>query len=195
MKSSVLGCLLVATFLPQLATSAPQEPPKTARDSPDIISGPPPEATPNFPIGYDIIEGNPLDGHIQRWIRYVVVGLRNHPIPIVFFSPHEFRPKTFLELLSVLSDSEYKSLSAFTSSQACTGQRLGPNNDQWRAGEITEHEGDKTTRCTFLPIDACNYLAGITELPDIRWTPAQLKLIHRITVETNCQFNNSNSSP
>src|SRR6202041_898903 len=106
MKSFVLGCLLVAFVLPQLATGAREQ----TRNMPDIISGPPLADLPNFPIGYDVIQGNPPDTHIHRWIRYVIIGQQNHPFPIVFFSPQEFKPKTALEMLIVLSDSEYKSL-------------------------------------------------------------------------------------
>ena len=84
MKSSVLGCVLAAFVLPQLTTSAPDEP-LNAQTSPDFISGPPLSELPNFPIGDDVIQGNPPDSHIHRWIRYVIIGQQNHPFPIVFF--------------------------------------------------------------------------------------------------------------
>ena len=180
MKSFVLGCLLVAFVLPQLATGAREE----TRYMPDIISGPPLADLPNFPIGYDVIQGNPPDTHIHRWIRYVIIGQQNHPFPIVFFSPQEFKPKTALEMLIVLSDSEYKSLSSFSRAQHCTKQELRPNNDHWHGGDITEHDGHRTTRCGLLTTEACNYLSGITVLPDIRWTSKQLALIRGIASET-----------
>jgi hypothetical protein len=164
-ESSLFACALVASILPQLATSAPEDPSKDTRDSPDIISGTPLNELPNFPYGYDIIGGNPPDGRIQRWTRYVVLGLRNHPIPIVFFSPQEFKPKTSLELLIVLPDSEYKSLSALTRSQPCEKLEPPQTDAQWRAGEITEHDCKRTTRCALPPIDACNYPLASSSYP------------------------------
>ena len=186
MKSSCFACALLALALPHAATTAAELPPK---ESDGVISGRPLADLPNFPIGYDLIQGTPPDGHIQRWIRYLIVGQQNHPFPIVFFSPQKFQPKTALELLIVLPDSEYKNLSVFTHSQPCTKQGLQPNNDQLRSGDIAEH-GKETSHCTLLPVDACNYLSGITDLLDIKWTPAQRKLIHRLAMETNCKTNN-----
>ena len=194
-KSSFLACTLVTLILPHLATSARQAPPINAVTSPDIISGPPLADLPNFPIGYDVIQGNPPDAHIQHWIRYVIAGQQNHPFPIVFFSPQEFKPKTALESLIVLSDSEYKRLSVFSRRQHCTKQEPGPKIDQWPAGDITEHDAKKTTRCALSSIDACNYLLRVAELSGIKWTPAQLKLIQRMATETNCKTEHSTSSP
>jgi hypothetical protein len=193
MKSPIFACALAALILSPLANSAAESPQKAAT-SPDVISGPPLADLPNFPIGYDIIQGTPPDGHITRWIRYVIVGLQNHPFPIVFFSPQEFKPKTALELLIVLSNSEYKSLSAFSRTQPCMQQQLRSKDDEWPAGQITEYDRKKTTRCSLLPTDACNYLLSLVELPDIEWTPAQLELIHRIAAETNCKTSKSDSS-
>jgi hypothetical protein len=193
MKSCVLAYGLGVLILSQLASAA-EEPPKSTQASQGIISGPPLADLPNFPIGYDVIQGNPPDSHIKRWIRYVIVGQQNHPFPIVFFSPQKFKPKTALEQLIVLPDSEYKSLSAFSRTQPCTKQERRPMNDPGSGGDITEHNGTETTRCALLLVDACNYLSGIIELPNIRWTPAQLKLIQRVAMETNCTSNNSNSS-
>ena len=84
----------------------------------------------NFPIGYDLILGTPPDDHIQRWIWYVIIGPQNHPFPITFFSAQKFRPKTSLERLILLSDPEYKGLSAFSRTPQCTKQDRLPKNDQ-----------------------------------------------------------------
>jgi len=195
MKASVIGIAVVVLILNQHATNAAEPPPKKAMTSPGVISGPPLAEIPNFPVGYDIIQGNPPDSHIKRWIRYVIVGQHNHPFPIGFFSPQEFGPKTALESLIVLTDSEFKSLSAFSHTQSCTKQPLRPKNDQWLAGQITEYDRKETKSCALFPIDACNYLLGLMELPDIKWTPAQLQLIRRMATETNCKTKKLDSAP
>jgi hypothetical protein len=67
----------------------------------------------------DIVYGTPPAKNVKNWVRLNVLGERNSPWPIIWFSPHRFS-RSFPETVITLSRRGYRALEAFALANECS---------------------------------------------------------------------------
>ena len=126
------------------------------------------------------------DPGVKRWISYDILGNRNHPFPIVYFSTQHF--KTWVgEFLIVLPQQRYDVLSAYTQARIARDDCPGPEHvgDVWYTVRVIEHK-KRTQRCVLPQGSACDYLSGVEKLSGINWTTSEVRTITDFVAEVRC---------
>ena len=128
------------------------------------------------------------DPGVKRWIWYQVLGPRNSPFTIVYFSTEPFKTKLD-ESLVVLPRDRYDVISAYTHSRMarpdCPGKE--PAGNVWYTVEMAEHDKNGTQRCVLPKVLACDYLSGVVRLSGITWTTSELRPINEFMAEIWCK--------
>jgi hypothetical protein len=125
---------------------------------------------------------------VSRWIRYEILGPRNHPFPIFYISTRRFKPTTMIEFQVVLPRPRYNIVARFTQSRMARGDcESAPNLNNWYTVQILEHDGDRTQQCVLPQVSACKYLSGVVGLPGVDWADEELKLITSFVGEVRCE--------
>jgi hypothetical protein len=127
---------------------------------------------------------------VTHWIWYQIVGLRNHPFPIIYLSTKRFETR-LPEVLIVVARPRFSIVSRYTRLRIarpdCTKDVFVPG----AVGnvEIAVHDGGRTLRCVMPQAAACEFLAGIQKLPDMEWTADELKPITDLAVNVGgCHY-------
>jgi hypothetical protein len=128
------------------------------------------------------------DPGVARWISYEVVGPKDSPTTIIYFSTQRFRTYP-PEGLFLLSQRRYGILSSYTqqrlAARDCPRQVRDP--DGWNTVKVTRHE--KSTAWCFLRQDlACAYLADVVHLHGMHWSREELEPIQTFMTEVRCAF-------
>jgi hypothetical protein len=130
--------------------------------------------------------GKTPDAQVRSWIRLAVLGARNKPFPVIFFSPQRFKTPGFPETHIVLRDKEYRSLSVFTRTKRCSIGVI--ERPAWGTLLITEYGNAHTSDLCIMPPEvACDYLSTISMLAGINWTATQLEPIHELANAIKCK--------
>lgn len=149
----------------------------------DIVVGGPAELSLADPKVFN--NGQTPDAHVHNWIRLVVLGARNKPFPVIFFSPRRFKTPGFPEAHIVLSDIEYRSFAAFTRTKRCPIGVI--ERPAWGTLLITQYrDAHASDLCVMPPEAACDYLSAISTLSAINWTATQLEPIHELADSIRC---------
>ena len=114
------------------------------------------------------------DPGVPRWISYEVVGPKDSPTTIIYFSTQQFQTYA-LEGLFLLSQRRYDILSSYTQQRLaahdCPGAHIAA--DAWNTVKITQHE-KSTVSCLLPQVRGCAYLANVVHLADMRWSSEEL---------------------
>lgn len=130
--------------------------------------------------------GQTPDANVRNWIRLVVIGARNRPFPVIFFSPQRFKTPGFPEVHIVLRYGEYRRLTAFTRTKRCSIGAI--ERPAWGTLLVTEYRNAHASDLCVLPPDAaCDYLSEISMLSGITWTANQLNPIHELADLITCR--------
>jgi len=125
---------------------------------------------------------------VTHWIRYEILGPRNHPFPIFYMSTRPFKPTTQFELHIVLRRPRYDIVAKFTQSRMTHRDCLSaPNLNDWYTVQILKHDGDRTQQCVLPQASACEYLSGVVTLSGISWAAEERKLIASFVGEVRCE--------
>src|SRR5579862_8011369 len=131
----------------------------------------------------DDIAGTPPPKFAPNWTRLSILGDRNHPFLIIWVSPRYFR-RTEFERILTLTDKEYAHFVAFSRSLSCSGI---PLNTRSNALMITEHSGSNSeTICVMPHSGACDFLVGVANLQNIRWTEGKVRPLYELSVNISC---------
>jgi hypothetical protein len=125
--------------------------------------------------------------YVKHWIKYMVLGPRNAPFPIILISTRQYKPLGILETLIVVSRRRYDIVAKFTESLSaeCLNWPLQEPPDWYTLGIF---EGDLLApRCVIPKVVACKYLSDVSKLPGMRWTAAELKPINALTASMTCR--------
>jgi hypothetical protein len=129
--------------------------------------------------------GQTPDAQVKNWIRLAVLGARNKPFPVIFFSPQRFKTPGFPEAHIVLRDKEYRILTVFTQTKRCSVGAI--ERPAWGTLLITEYgDAHASNLCVMPPGAACSYLSAIPVLVGINWTATQLEPIHELANLMKC---------
>jgi len=124
---------------------------------------------------------------VENWISYDIVGPRNHPLPILYFSARRFKTAAN-EHLIVLRPARQEVVTAYTDARItradCPGEE--PRVDGPYAIRIKEHHGRRTQRCVLPRPGACEYLSGLVRLPAIQWSEQELGVVDAFVDEFEC---------
>ncbi len=141
------------------------------------------------------LAGEARDPGVTRWISYEILGPRNHPLPIVYFSTQRFKTMSD-EHLVVLPSARYEVISAYTRARIartdCPGEE--PRANVWYAVKIAEHDEKHTQRCVLPQASACDYLSGVVKLSGIKWTAKELQPITDFILEVRCDAGKTGDS-
>ena len=133
------------------------------------------------------LAGGARDPGVKRWIRYQIIGPRNHPLPIVYLSTQSFKTMSD-EFLVVLPLAKYQVVSAFTQARVartdCPGEK--PRGDIWNTVEIAEHSDKHTRRCVLPQESACDYLSSVLKLSGVDLTATERQPIVNFMAEVSC---------
>jgi hypothetical protein len=129
--------------------------------------------------------GSTPDRHVKQWMKYLITLPPNHPFPIVFFAPEEFKTTGYgNESLIVLPQSDYDRLVNVSRSRPCV-KKMPPHFGG--GGTILEHRNGVSNECKLTQEDACKFLATISTFPEIHWTADHLKAIQGLSWDTQCK--------
>jgi hypothetical protein len=132
-----------------------------------------------------LINGGAPPKSVNKWMKYQITLMPNHPWQIVLFSTQDFQlTGAGNESLFVLSHPEYNLLAGLTRSQPCSPTLP---HDYKGGGRISEYHNGRTRVCWLSRLAACDYLTTISTLPDIHWTAEQAKSIHGLSWDTECK--------
>ena len=130
--------------------------------------------------------GQTPDAQVKNWIRLVVLGARDKPFPVIFFSPQRFKTPGFPEVHIVFPDREYRRLAAFTRTKRCSIRII--ERPAWGTLLITEYtDAHASDLCVMPPETACDYLFSISMLSGIHWPAAKLEPIHELAASIKCR--------
>lgn len=129
------------------------------------------------------------DPGVKRWMWYQVLGPRNSPFTIVYFSTQHF--KTILgEYLVVLPPARYDIISSYTQARIarpdCPGSFAG--GDVWYTVQIADHDKARTRECILPQRAACDYLSGVVKLRGIDWTAKELRPLVDFMDQIKCKI-------
>lgn len=137
--------------------------------------------------------GQTPDAQVKKWVRLAVLGARDKPFPVIFFSPQRFKSPGFPEVHVVLRNREYRILTAFTQTQRCSIGAI--ERPAWGTLLITEYaDAHASDLCVIPPDAACGYLSTISKLAGITWTATQLEPIHELAGAMKCKDPRSEDS-
>ena len=138
-----------------------------------------------------MIEHPPVFGRTppgERWIWYAVVGPRDRVAPIVYISTQHF--ETVLpEALIVVSRVRYDIIARFAQSRLTQGscpfevEKPLP----YYAVKIVEHHDGRTSSCVLSQESACENIANVMKLPGMKWSPAELEILHEFGSGDQCK--------
>lgn len=128
------------------------------------------------------------DPGVRRWISYQVLGPRNSPFTIVYFSTRPF--KTLVgEYLVVLPAARYDIVSSYTLGRVarpdCPGEFRG--GDVWYTVQVADHDRGRTRQCILPQRSACDYLSGVVKLRGINWTTMELRPVVDFMGQIKCK--------
>jgi hypothetical protein len=132
-------------------------------------------------------EATPPNDSVTHWIWYQILGPRNHPVPIIYISTRRF--DTHLpEVLIVISRTRFHNVAMYTQSRIA---RLDcstavPYPYPAYTVDLVEHNGEATQRCVIPKTSACDYFAGLKELPNMNWSEAEFDPINKFIRELGC---------
>lgn len=137
------------------------------------------------------IYGRKPDSSVSQWIRFVVLGNRNSPFPIIWISPQHFRTSGFPEFLIELRRPRYKIVDNFTKIRIMRSDcvRRDPRRPPWYTVEISQYADGYTRMCIIPGKSACRYLSGILRLPGVDWTSDERKPIANFMHGIKCDSN------
>jgi hypothetical protein len=127
---------------------------------------------------------------VKNWIWYQIVGLRNHPFPIVYLSTKRFDTR-LPEVLIVVARPRFSIVSKYTRSRIARSDCANGRVEPGAVGnvEIAVHEGGRTLRCVMPQASACDFLAGVEMLSGMDWTADELKPIVDLAVNVGaCHY-------
>jgi hypothetical protein len=126
------------------------------------------------------------DPSVTRFISYEILGPTNHPFPIVYLSTQHFATR-LNEFLAVLPQRRYSVVSEYTQARIarndCPGKELVGVG---YAARITERDKKRKEQCVLQKAMACDYLAGVLQLPGIDWKDTERKRIADFMAELSC---------
>lgn len=141
------------------------------------------------------LAGGARNPGVERWIRYQIVGPRNHPLPIVYLSTRTFKTMAD-ERLIVLPPKRYDIISAHARARValadCPGEM--PRGDVWYSVEIAVHGEKHAARCVLPQASACNYLTDLLKLPGIDLTATERRPIANFMEEAGCDGAGANGA-
>jgi hypothetical protein len=127
---------------------------------------------------------------VKNWIWYQIVGLRNHPFPIVYLSTKRFDTR-LPEVLIVVARPRFRIVSKYTRSRIARSDCAKEVSVPGEVGnvEIAVHEEGRTLRCVIPQASACDFLAGVQMLSGMDWTADELKPIIDLAVNVGgCHY-------
>jgi hypothetical protein len=129
------------------------------------------------------------DPGVGRWIWYQVLGPRNSPFTIVYFSTRRFTT-TMGEHLIVLPLHRYDLISAYTQSRLARSDCPGefPAGNIWYTVQIAEHNKGQTRQCILPKKMACDYLSGVVKLRGINWSAKEIQPIVGFMAQIKCKI-------
>jgi hypothetical protein len=135
------------------------------------------------------------DPGVKRWIWCQVLGPRNSPFTIVYFSTQHFETRIG-EYLVVLPPPRYDIISTYTrarmSRPGCPGKV--PASDVWYTVQIAEHDEGHTRQCILPQPPACSYLSGVVNLHGINWTAKELQPVIGFMTQIKCKLSEDERS-
>ena len=142
------------------------------------------------PLDFPPLFGTTPDNAVKSWIKYVVLGPRNSPLPIVLISPERFKTSAYpKETLIVLRHSKYDALASLTQFRTerpdCAGTKR--KFAAWYTVEISQHADGKTQKCVLRQKSACRYLSGVVRLSGLDWTAEERRPIAGFMRSINCK--------
>jgi hypothetical protein len=134
--------------------------------------------------------GTNLSSAVKRWIRLSVWGVPNHISWMLLISTERF--KTWHEQLLVLSPLRYEEIDRVTVSRmarpVCKSMKDSLPAPLSEYGiVISEHSDDLTRSCVIPTAESCEYLSALMNLPDMRWTEAEIQSMSAVRKELPCE--------
>ena len=148
--------------------------------APDVVSSA--QVFPAPPA--DIVHGTTPPQRIGAWVRLNVSGPRSSVPPIVWISHRKFE-RLYPETLIVLSEGEYQAFVAYTHSRRCSHVDDGKKLDLTL--QATERHDRTQTLCVMTREKACEYLADVAALSDVRWTETRLRPLDQLRRGLGCK--------
>lgn len=123
---------------------------------------------------------------VKHWIKYLVLGERNSPFPVILISTRRYKPLGLLEALIVVSRRRYDIVARFT--ESLSSECMNPLPPMFPRYTLGIYEGDvQTPRCVIPQVVACKYLSDVSTLSGMHWTAAQLKPINDLAISMTCR--------
>lgn len=127
------------------------------------------------------------DPGVKRWLSYEVLGVVNHPFPILYVSTERFeldRP----EYLVVLPPAQFDAVTAFTQARLKAGRCLSeePIGYDIDTVDIKGRDETRTSHCIVPPSLVCDYFLGLRGLSDVHWSAEDLQSLQMMADEVRC---------
>jgi hypothetical protein len=140
--------------------------------------------------GPSFIYGTMPSHSVKQWIRFIVLGNRNSPFPIIWISPQHFRTSGLPEFLIVLPRTKYSIVESYMQSRIGRSDclRKEPQRPHWFTVEILAHSSDGNKICIIPQAPACRFLRHLLQLNRVDWTAAEAMPIEYLMDSIKCRM-------
>jgi hypothetical protein len=137
-----------------------------------------------FSLPRDIVYGTPPAKSVKNWLRLNVLGDRNGPWPIIWFSPQRFS-RSYSETEIVLSRREYRALEAFALANKCPV--FESRHPSWGTLQVTDYSRRHEHTLCIMPRErACDYLSNLVANTRIGLEGEKLKPVRQLRRGLSC---------
>lgn len=142
------------------------------------------------PFEVPSVSGTLPSTSVRHWIKILVFGPQNRPIPIVWMSPQKFRVNELFEFLIVMPRRNYDAVASFSQKNRaqviCLSSKHTPSLSY--AVQVSEHSPVFTSVCLLSQMSACRYFSDILRLPNVSWSSEERKPIDILRRSIKCEI-------